>query len=68
MAFTLHDISLGVMPGLAALTLYETVRGKNRVVHVVVPIAQRSRLTPAMKKKQAIGLAKAALQEAAAAL
>ena len=68
MAFKLHDVTLGALPGLASLTLYETVKGKNRVVHIVVPIAQQSRLTLAAKKKQAKTLAKAALQDAAAAL
>lgn len=67
MAFILNDLSLGKI-GLATLTLHETVNGKNRVVHIIVPIAQPSRLTAAMQKKQAKTLAKAALQEAAAAL
>jgi hypothetical protein len=68
MAFTLNDVTLGSMVGLATLTLHETVKGKNAVVHVIVPIPHPSRLTPAMLKKQATTAAKDALQKAAAAL
>jgi hypothetical protein len=68
MAFTLNDVSIGTMPGLATLTLHETVSGQNRVVHIVVPIATQSRQTAAARKKQAMALAKAALRGAAAAL
>ena len=67
MAFMLNDVTIGAMPGLATVTLHETVKGQNRVVHVVVPMPH-SRLTPAMRKKQARSLAKAALQAAVAAL
>jgi hypothetical protein len=68
MAFILNDISLGAMPGLATLTLHENVAGKNRVVHVIVPFSPQRGLLLAAKRKQAKALAKAALQDAAAAL
>jgi hypothetical protein len=68
MAFILNHLSLDAMPGLAVLTLHETVNGKNRAVYVVVPSPHPSRLTPAMLKKQAKTAAKDALQKAAAAL
>jgi hypothetical protein len=68
MAFTLNDVTVGAMPGLASLTLHETAKGQNRVVHVVVPIAKQPRQTLATKKKQARTLAKAALEAAAKAL
>jgi hypothetical protein len=68
MAFILNEINVGAMRGLATLTLHETVAGKNRVVHVVVPFSPRRGLLLAAKKKQARTLAKAALQDAAAAL
>lgn len=68
MAFTLNDLTLTAKHGLATLTLHDDVGDKNRVVHVIVPIAHPSRLTLAMRKKQAKALAKTALQDAAAAL
>jgi hypothetical protein len=68
MAFTLNDVTLGAMKGLATVSLHETVQGKNRAVHVVVPVPHPSRLTSAMLKKQARAAAKDALQKAAAAL
>ena len=67
MAFIVNDVTVGAMAGLATVTLHETASGQNRVVHVIVPMAP-SRQTPAMRKKQARSLAKAALQAAAAAL
>jgi len=68
MAFVLNDLTLGKTHNLATLTLHETVGKQNRVVHVVVPITSRVKLTTAQKKTVAKTLAKAALQEAAAAL
>jgi hypothetical protein len=69
MAFILNDLTLGKTHNLATLTLHENVGKQNRVVHVVVPITPRVKLmTVAQKKALAKTLAKAALQEAAAAL
>jgi hypothetical protein len=68
MAYILNDLTLGKMHNLATLTLHETVAGQNSVVHVVVPITPRVKLTTAQKKTMAKKLAKAALQEAATAL
>jgi hypothetical protein len=68
MAFTVQDITLQSNQGLATLTMHETQGNQNRVVHVVVPSPNRSRLTPAGLKKQAKAAAKATLQAAAAAL
>ena len=68
MPYTLNDISLGTKHNLATVTLHEAVAGQNRVVHIVVPIKERIKLTAAQKKKQAKTVAKAALLDAAAAL
>ena len=68
MAFTLNDLTLNTKHGLATATLHETQGGKNRVVHVIVPIAKQTRLTAAMQRKQAKALAKDAMEDAAAAL
>ena len=68
MAFTLNNISYGSLSGFAVLTLHETVSGKNKVVHVVVPEAPGSKMTPTARKRSARSLAKAALQDAAAVL
>ena len=68
MSYILNDLTLGKTHNLASLTLHETVGKQNRVVHVVVPIIERVKLTTAQKKAQAKKLAKAAMQEAAAAL
>lgn len=68
MAFILHDVTLGKTHNLATLTLHETVGKQNRVVHVVVPLTPRVKLTTAQKKTLAKTQAKAALQEAVAAL
>ena len=69
MAYTLNDLTLGTKHNLATLTLHEVVAGQNRVVHVVVPLTPRVKLTTAAQKKAlAKTLAKAALLDAAAAL
>jgi hypothetical protein len=68
MAFTLNDLTLDTKHGLATATLHESQGKQNRVAHVIVPIAKASRLTAAMRTKQAKALMKDALQEAAKAL
>ena len=69
MAFILNDLTLGKTHNLATLTLHESVGKQNRVVHIVVPLTPRVKLTTtAQKKALAKTLAKAALLDAATAL
>lgn len=67
MAFTLNDISIGINPALATLTLHDTVSRQNRVVYVVVPMTG-NRQVATQRQRQAKTLAKAALKDALAAL
>lgn len=68
MAFIINDVTLDEY-NLAYVTLHETVGRQNRVAHVVVPLTSRLKLTTVKQKKsQAKRLAKAVLEEAAAAL
>lgn len=68
MAFIINEVRLD-KHNLAYVTLHETVANHNRVVHVVVPLTSRTKLTTEKQKKsQAKRLAKAVLEEAASAL
>ena len=68
MAFIVNDVTIQAKHGLATVTLHESQGAQNRVVHVIVPLPARSRLTAAMRTKAARAAARDALLLAADAL